>query len=113
MSNINRSRGVGRPAGTGGSYKKTQNVRYGRPPKYKTEEERKLAYNALANKRYYKRKCGGSKETRKQQLEKKRKDKEYINKMLNTMKDFLEQHIDDEEVKQKIEELVSSSDDEN
>ena len=27
------------------------------------------------------------------------------------MKDFLEQHIDDEEVKQKIEELVSSSDD--
>ena len=31
--------------------------------------------------------------------------------MLNTMKDFLEQHIDDEEVKQKIEELVSSSDD--
>ena len=27
------------------------------------------------------------------------------------MKDFLEQHIDNEEVKQKIEELVSSSDD--
>jgi len=31
-----------------------------------------------------------------------KKDKEYINKMLNTMKDFLKQHID-EEVKKKIE----------
>lgn len=50
------------------------------PPKYKTEEERKLAYNALANKRYYKRKCGGSKETRKQQLEKKEKIKNILTK---------------------------------
>lgn len=104
---MSEKKSIGRPAGTGGIYNKTPGIRYGRPPKYKSEEDRKLAYNELANKRYYKKKCGGTKETRQEQLKKKKEDRIYINKMLITVKEFLEHNIDNKEIIQKVENLCN------